>query len=374
MLHSLKKAGIRKRLWSFLLLPIAIFLTVFSSGHPAFAEWYATHVYSKLSLIVNRLTGIVPFSIAELLVIFLVFAGTACILWFSIKMIRGKENRILFLLRSIVNLLVVLCIVYFLFVVDCGVNYYRYTFADTSGLTIEPSSQTELKELCTSLAEDVSTLRPTLKTNARGIMELDTDSLQTTAREAKQAYDKIQPDYPLLTSGYGAPKLVRFSRLMSLANITGIFFPFTFEANVNADVPDYTIPVTMCHELSHLRGYMREDEANFIGYLVCKQSGNPDFIYSGDMLAFTYASNALFSADADAAGKLYASLNAGVKADFSYNSQYWKQFEGPVAEASTRVNDHYLKANRQEDGVKSYGRMVDLLLAEQRAEKNNFND
>ena len=45
----------------------------------------------------------------------------------------------------------------------------------------------------------------------------------------------------------------------------------------------------------------------------------------------------------------------------------WKQFEGPAAEISSAVNDAYLKANRQEEGVKSYGRMVDLLLAEQRA-------
>ncbi|HPW41948.1 MAG TPA: DUF3810 family protein, partial [Bacillota bacterium] len=29
-------------------------------------------------------------------------------------------------------------------------------------------------------------------------------------------------------------------------------------------------------------------------------------------------------------------------------------------------NDKYLKANNQKDGVKSYGRMVDLLIAEHR--------
>ena len=32
-------------------------------------------------------------------------------------------------------------------------------------------------------------------------------------------------------------------------------------------MPFYNIPHTICHELSHLKGYMREDEANFIGYL-----------------------------------------------------------------------------------------------------------
>lgn len=66
---------------------------------------------------------------------------------------------------------------------------------------------------------------------------------------------------PPLPAGYGQPKPVMASRLMSYGNITGIYIPFTCEANVNIDVPDYSIPATMCHELTHLRGYMREEEA-----------------------------------------------------------------------------------------------------------------
>ena len=43
--------------------------------------------------------------------------------------------------------------------------------------------------------------------------------------------------------------------------------------------------------------------------------------------------------------------------------RFWDRFDGKVAEASTQLNDRYLKANNQEDGVRSYGRMVDLMLA-----------
>ena len=46
-------------------------------------------------------------------------------------------------------------------------------------------------------------------------------------------------------------------------------------------MPYYNIPHTICHELSHLKGFMREDEANFIGYLACIGSDSPDFRYSG---------------------------------------------------------------------------------------------
>ena len=33
-----------------------------------------------------------------------------------------------------------------------------------------------------------------------------------------------------------------------------------------------------------------------------------------------------------------------------------------MAEAANQINDVYLKVNDQKDGVKSYGRMVDLML------------
>ncbi|OCN00955.1 hypothetical protein A7X67_04540 [Clostridium sp. W14A] len=370
MRRYLQQAGIGKRLWFLILFPASLLLTICADLKSSFAEWYATGFYSALSRTVNRMTGLVPFSIAEVLVILCFLGLPTAIILFSVGIVRKKGGRAPFALKSAINLAVFVSIVYFLFTLNCGINYYRYPFADTCGLKVQPSSQAELKKLCASLASDLNRLRPGLDTDGHGVMKLHSGSIGKTAVQAKLAYDKIEQDYPLLRSGYSAPKLVTFSRLMSRCDITGIFFPFTFEANVNDDVPEYTIPVTMCHELSHLRGYMREDEANFIGYLVCRKSGDPDFEYSGDMLAFTYANNALFSADSDAADRIYSSLDDGVRRDLSFNSAYWKQFEGPVAKVSNSVNNQYLKANRQEDGVKSYGRMVDLLLALQRANQH----
>lgn len=362
-----EKLNIGRCLWLLLLFPAALVLSQCSSRNPEFAEWYATRIYPYLSRAGNHISGLVPFSCGEALV-FALAVFLVCLCIFSpVKIIRSKGKRGILAVRLAVNLSIVVSILYFLFMADCGINYGRYSFAQTCGLKAEPSSQAELVQLCKNLAAKVSRLRPQLETDSRSVMKLRQSDLSKTALEAANAYDQIGRDYPLLRPGYGPPKLVYASRLMSRCDITGMFFPFTFEANVNADVPEYTIPVTMCHELSHLRGYMREDEANFIGYLVCEQSSDPDFQYSGNMLAFTYASNALFSADSEEAGQIFSSLDKGVRNDLDYNSAYWKQFEGPVAQVSDSVNDHYLKANRQDDGIKSYGRMVDLLLAEQRA-------
>ncbi len=363
----MKKALRLKRLWLLLFAPAALALSVISTYFPAFSEWYANHIYPVLSLSVNFVTSLVPFSIAEFIVYTLPLLALFFLIRFVIRLIRRRPNRGAAAVKGFINLICAAGVVYFLFVISCGINYNRYTFAQTSGLQIQPSSKAELTALCNSLADEVNAFRTKVKIDQNGVMKLSNPNFTQTAKEAEAAYDKIHIQYPLLRAGYGAPKPVLASRLMSHANITGIFFPFTFEANVNDNIPEYSIPVTMGHELSHLRGYMREDEANFIGYLICENSGNPDFEYSGKMLAFIYASNALYDTDRDAAGQVYARLSEGVQRDLNANSAYWKQFEGPVAQVSSAVNDSYLKANRQEDGVKSYGRMVDLLLAEYRA-------
>ena len=157
------------------------------------------------------------------------------------------------------------------------------------------------------------------------------------------------------------------SHLWSYTQITGVFTCWSMEANVNIDVPDFTLPFTMCHEQAHLRGFMREDEANFIAYLACMESEDQAIQYSGASMAAMYAMNTLYQADYERFCELYATYSPGVQRDFAAQSRYWAQFEGPVAEVSDKVNDTYLKANRQTDGVASYGRMVDLLLANYRA-------
>ena len=76
-----------------------------------------------------------------------------------------------------------------------------------------------------------------------------------------------------------------------------------------------------------------------------------------------HASNALYSADYALWEQAAALRSDAVERDIASNNAYWARYDQPVAEVSNRVNDAYLKANGQENGVQSYGRMVDLLLA-----------
>ena len=53
-----------------------------------------------------------------------------------------------------------------------------------------------------------------------------------------------------------------------------------------------------------------------------------------------------------------------MRRDFAAQNAYWKQFEGEVMDVSSAVNDGFLKAQDQEDGVLSYNRAVALIMAQ----------
>ena len=151
---------------------------------------------------------------------------------------------------------------------------------------------------------------------------------------------------------------------MSYTGITGIYMPYTGEANVNYNIPSFMWASTAAHEMAHQRGFAREDEANFIAYLVCISSEEEDIQYSGVFLALIYSMNALYNEDQKGYFELRDKYSQGLLRDMKYNGDFWDKYQGMAEEISSNINDGYLKGNRQEDGVKSYGRMVDLLIAE----------
>ncbi len=360
----MKKFISYKRSWFFLMLPISLVALYLFSLHPDWSEWYSVTLYPLFSLTINRISSIFPFSLMECILAILIVFLPVLLIRLIVQLIRNKQERKERLRRAMATLFCALGIVSLCFTLNCGLNYSRYPFAQVTGLAVRPSSTDELKALCTELAQRANQERVGIETDNQGVTILsDRNKAAETARITMNSMEKT---YPTLKSGYGKPKLVMASRVMSYLNITGIYFPFTVESNVNIDAPAYNIPVTMLHELSHVRGYMREDEANFIAYLACQNSNSQVFAYSGTMLAFLYANNSLYSVDESAGKETYALLNDGARKDLAANQAYWKRFEGPVAEVASKANDTYLKANRQEDGVKSYGRMVDLLLADYR--------
>ena len=108
---------------------------------------------------------------------------------------------------------------------------------------------------------------------------------------ARAAMFSLGATYPELSGYYPQPKGLLFPAFLSVQNLSGIYSPFTIEANYNSAMVSYNLPFTICHELSHLRGFMQEKEANFIGFLACVNADDTAFNYSGYLLGWIYATN-----------------------------------------------------------------------------------
>lgn len=353
-----------------ILLAATVILQAGARLIPGFAEWYAVHIYAWIVEIYGRICGIVPFSVVEM---GLYLVGT-CGIWYVVSHIRRWK-------QVLVTIWVFGSSLLFLYTVNCGINYYRVPFSGYLDLEVRNSSVEELTELCEELVEMVNeaakqaeraggltgvNLRPDRAAESSRFTYWDQPAI---ARTGQAAMEQLGQEFKQLSGFYPRPKPVLISWILSVQQLSGIYSPFTVEANYNRQMTGYNIPHTVCHELSHLKGFMREDEANFIGYLACIGSEEAYFQYSGYLTGWVYAGNALAGQDWDAFVKLHAKLCPQAAADLQANNDYWDQYEGEIAKAANKVNDTYLKINSQADGVKSYGRMVDLMLAYRRQAK-----
>ncbi len=414
-----------KRLW--LLVPgvVALGVTWLAQVSPEATDAvFSRGVYPWLSSAWGFLPSLVPWSVAQWVVVAFLLFCVGFVAFYAVALVRRRGERLLVLWKALGTALAVASVGYCIFALMCGLNYYRPTFAEEAGFELRESTTEELTALCDGLAASMNEERAAVaaatgegavqeapsrsgttadeepenieetagetdsagqgqaagKTDGTDQGSTDTEmaaipddyaaergGFATYSQQAVANVRKLAERYPALSRPlYSPPQPVLFSEALSYLDIAGIYFPFTVESNINVDGPFFTIPATMGHELAHQCGFMREDEANFIGYLACKGADDPLTRYSGYSLAYDYAIGALIRADREAAAAVNDMLSEEVQADRRARSEYLKQFEGPVAEASNAANNAYLKANRQQDGTRSYGRMVDLLLAEAR--------
>lgn len=262
-----------------------------------------------------------------------------------------------------------LAVLVWLFHLSWGLHYARPPLRDRLGLAAVGPSPENLARLVRFLAAE---------TNRSYDNALDQDEIAAGHDgETPSGTRFLQPRSELLEGldrAYRSitPSMrdVRFSRpkfpepsgyILTRLGISGFYFPFTGEATVDAELPEVLVPFTAAHEMAHQRGTAREDEANMLAYLACRRSGSWSSRYSGALGAYRRAAVALWRAAPDSFRADL--LRPGPRADLDVIRRFWQRHEGAATSVATRMNDSYLKANRQREGVASYGRMVELLLA-----------
>lgn len=352
----------RVPLFSKIMLSIAavcVVLYILFLNIPALSDFFNRHISPFVRGALSYLTTWIPFSLAEMLII-LIPVIIVAVVGIGVKKYSASWRNVGVFCIIMLSIASYIFSTYTLGFVPA---YHGSTLDKKMGLNKEEVTVEELYDTALLLADKVNEESKSIVFNGAGksVMpygyeELN-DKLMAAYERAYEKYDFISP----LNSNI---KEIMLSEPMTYTHISGVYTFFTGEANINVNYPDYVLPYTAAHEFAHQRGIAREDEANFVAFLVCLESDDDYIRYSAYMNLYEYVASALRRKNEDYYLATYSRLPFGAKTEMRAYSEFFTKYEKTiVSEVSNAVNDASLNFNGVEEGSASYGMVVDLAVA-----------
>lgn len=336
---------------------ISLLLLIMCNYIPWFGDWYNKYLYVILVETICRIVSLIPFSLYEVILYsflcYVAFNIVKNIILLFKRKIRVRDAA----LKSISSLLLYISVFAFLNMATQGVNCFKSSFAKVTGLERKEVTKENLKELCIYLKDNLNDLDNKIQKDDNGLFVLESNYKYI----GKENMINLSEQYDCLKGFYPNPKSYVFSSLMSYQLLQGES-TFTIEANFNSDMTKHNVPSTICHELSHIRGFNNEDEANYISFLACINSKDYSYRYSGYIMAYVYCMNDLYYADKDAFIEISKDTCDGVKKQLIEDDKFWSPYRGIVSNVYNFVYDKLLKMVGQKNGIHSYNGVVKLLV------------
>lgn len=364
-MHLTKRKPRDKRhlpLWALIcygVAALALLLLIVAAISPDFADAYNGTVGAFLRALLAHLTSWLPFSLAEIL-LYCMLPLVALLVILAYRHWSDTWREVFVFLGCI---LVVAAILFSIFAIGFGAGHRTHTLDERLALGKVEVTAESLGDTAMALVEQLNALAPEITYGEDGFSVMPYD-LREMNGKLLAAYEPICDRYPFIQRLDSRIKPILASRAMSYTHITGVYSFYTGEANLNTYFPDYTLPFTAAHELAHQRGIARENEANFIAFLVTEASDDAYIRYSGYLNLLEYVASALYATDAELYRLVMAELCEPVKDELRAYADFFEQFRDSVAaDVSDAVNDTYLKFNGNEAGTQSYGLVVELAVA-----------
>lgn len=353
-------------IWSIILLGIAALSAVIlfiARKNTAFAEFFNQNISSALRAFLAFVTNLVPFSLAEFFILLL----PVILILVTVYAVRHRTSSWRSVCSYTISLISVASIIFSSFVLVYGVGYHTPRLEQRLTLENNEVSAKDLAKTAEKIAKEINDhlWLITYDNNGASIMPY---TLSEMNDKLMDAYEEMSEKYDFISSHKSKVKPVLMSVPMSYAHFTGFYTFFTGEANINVHFPDYTIPFTAAHELAHGRGIARENEANFIAFLVCMEANDNYIRYCGLLNMYEYVMSALYSADTEEGKPLYnqvlSQTDKRVLGELAAYAEFFEKYRtSTVSEISGAINDSFLKANGTEEGEKSYGLVVNLTVS-----------
>lgn len=244
-----------------------------------------------------------------------------------------------------------------------GLNYYAGTLAEDMRLEVASYNLEELTEATLYYRDKANDLAAQIPRDAAG-----NPDFADFAQLAQQAGDGFHTltytnHYSIFAGSVVPVKELGWADLYTSMGVTGVTFGMTGESAVNPNVPDVGLPFAMAHEMAHRMSIAPERDANFAAFLACTANSDPQFQYSGCLMAFRYCYTALTSVDAQGAVTVSQGISQQLRGDMAgYTAFFDSRVPTTSSNLASSVNDAYLKLSGEEGGSDSYAEVCDLLV------------
>lgn len=355
---QINKKPKRLLLFSAAILLIVIVLIKTATFYPAWVEaQYSTGIYPFIAALYRTLFGWFPLSVGDL-VYLAAIVYIAEKLYRVGKIIARKRWDLLKVKKGMLQAAIVFAVIYVVFNISWGLNYNRLGIAYQLQLQPEEHTVADLETITSILIEKLNSRKTAMfKANFRY------QTYQHVFEKSYSAYQAAAREYPFIKYSPRSVKRSLYGRAGIYLGFLGYYNPFTGEAQLNLTQPRFLLPFVTCHEVAHQLGYASESEANFVGYLAAVKSGDALFEYSAYFDLFNYSNRELFNLDSSRARNNVKLLDTLVRKDMHELREYYKKSDNVLEPVIKSFYDTYLKANQQEEGVKSYNEVVGWLVA-----------
>lgn len=333
-------------IWPFFLSALVFLSIKIAVGNSGFVEhYYSEGIYPFIAKYFSSFSNLIPISLWDVfwvLIILMIISGLVLIAFRKIKI--GW-----FILR----ILQLVALLYSLFYIVWGFNYFRPRIEKRIGWEIPTTDE----KLFTSILDSIIT---ETNYNYLSISSSDYPAIDKLVEDSyRRNNSELGINYP---NGTRRPKTMLFSSLYSKLGLSGYFGPFFNEIHLNYYLAPMDYPFVLAHEKAHQFGITNEAEANLVAFVICVKSEDQHLKYSGYLSLLLY-----FLRDASHMKGYQDYVNKvdkNVISDLRFRQKYYQDRENKkLSKMQTEANDIYLKANKIKKGVKNYNQVVSLVLS-----------
>jgi hypothetical protein len=317
----------------------------------AIERFFSTGLYPSVQRVVTPITNAAPFAVFDVLTL----AGAIVVVVSIARSIaRARRDRSVRPIGAMLgHLAAAAAVVYLAFLALWGLNYRRVPMTERLVLEHQPPTTDAVVALGLDAVARLNALHADAHQTGWTSPPWNHGPMLRAFAEVQKRLSDAKAAVP------GELKRTVYGPYFRWTSVDGMVNPFGLEVLENPDLLPFERPMVAAHEWAHLAGYANESEANFVGWLTCIRADVPSQ-YSGWLHLYWQIAGEL---GRDHRARLWEAMAEGPRRDIEAMIERVRRGQLPLLRnASWRVYDQYLRANRVEEGIRSYGDVITLIL------------